>query len=209
MSNLVFLEPDDLNEIPFTTSKVVAEETQNTNGMKRVYVLESFNGLVKIGVSAEFDRRKRTLETQSGFNMKTHFHTDWVSNYSQIEKTSHGFFKSRHVLGEWFNIPFDEAVEFVKRVHAEIGESTPFEPPTQEQMDEFFNKSSMNILNIDEMEVLRQEDPVIYDYFIAMGYEMVYRNGVFRVIGEDFDLPFETFTLLTIGFIKKKNKAHL
>ena len=158
---------------------------------------------MKIGVSQEFERRKRTLETQSGFNMKTYFHTDWVSNYSQIEKSSHDFFKSRHVLGEWFNILFDEAVEFVKRVHAEIGESVPTKPRTQEQMDEFFTKSSMNILNIDEMEVLRQEDPVIYDYFIAMGYEMVYHNGVFRVIGEDFDLPFETFSLLTTGFIKQ------
>jgi hypothetical protein len=207
MGDLVFLEPNCIKAVPFTTSDLIAEEPQNTNGMKRVYVLESFNGLVKIGVSAEFERRKRTLETQSGFNMKTHFHTDWVSNYSQIEKASHEFFKTRHVLGEWFNISFDEAVEFVKRVHAEIGESIPFEPPTQEQLDEFFNKSSMNILNIDEMEVLRQEDPAIYDYFIAMGYEMVYHSGVFRVIGEDFDLPFETFALLTTGFIKHDSNA--
>jgi hypothetical protein len=51
MTDLVFLEPNKIDAIPFTTSDVIAEYAKCTDGMKRVYVFESNTGLIKIGVS--------------------------------------------------------------------------------------------------------------------------------------------------------------
>lgn len=121
-----------------------SDRSENTYGMKRVYVLESESGLVKIGVSCEFDRRKRTIETQSGFNMKNYFHTDWVSNYSQIEKASHDAFRCSRVLGEWFTVPFSEAVGTVKNICAEMGASIPKKMPTREDIEKFFQSFRSN-----------------------------------------------------------------
>lgn len=125
MATLVELKGDDV----FTDN-----QSEKPYGMKRVYVLESENGLVKIGVSGEFDRRKRTLETQSGFSMKNHFCTEWVSNYSEIERDSHKVFQLSRASGEWFNIPFEKAVETVKNICAEIGDHNEKPKPDIEKI---------------------------------------------------------------------------
>lgn len=94
------------------------------HGMKCVYVLESETGLVKIGVSNNFERRKRALETQSGFKMVNAAVSDPLSNYECIEKEMHKHFSSQRQLGEWFKIPFCEASSYLNALLADHGDYT-------------------------------------------------------------------------------------
>lgn len=54
-----------------------------------------------------------------------------------------------------------------------------------------------------EMEWLRKEEPVLYDYFINNKLELYCSNSEIRVMSEDFDLSFEVFSKLTISMMKR------
>lgn len=103
MNNLVFLEPNCLDEIPFTTSKVIAE-----NGKGHVYIIETDNG-IKIGRTINIESRINTLRTQSGRKFKRVCFTSQCRNYGDIETAMHRLFKESRVIGEWFNVPFVQA----------------------------------------------------------------------------------------------------
>lgn len=71
MSNLVFLEPDDLNEIPFTTSKLVAEhgKVRHKNTLDLIRVHE--DDLKEFGRLAV---ESRPLKTKGGIQSETVYH---------------------------------------------------------------------------------------------------------------------------------------
>lgn len=57
------------------------------------------------------------------------------------------------------------------------------------------------------MEEEKAENPVIYEYLIANGFEEYYDDhGNIRVRGKDLDVPFEVFAQLTIAILR--NRAH-
>ena len=71
MNNLVFLEPDDLNEIPFTTSKLVAEhgKVRHKNTLDLIRVHE--DDLKEFGRLAV---ESRPLKTKGGIQSETGYH---------------------------------------------------------------------------------------------------------------------------------------
>lgn len=83
-----------------------------------VYVIN--NGRkVKIGISKNIDKRLRTLQAQGGFKITEQYITPINGNYDKCEQMAHSLLAEHREIGEWFNIPFPEAVKVVKRLHQE------------------------------------------------------------------------------------------
>ncbi len=70
--------------------------------MKRVYVIASSVGLVKLGISANPDQRKRQLELSSGLSLRVHHETPLMPLAADIEKIAHSMLAECRREGEWF-----------------------------------------------------------------------------------------------------------
>lgn len=78
--------------------------------MKRVYILKSENGLVKIGISKNVNKRIRNLENSSGYSITDFYSTKMISNSNEIENSLHKKFKANRKCGEWFDIEFEKTI---------------------------------------------------------------------------------------------------
>ena len=76
-----------------------------------VYVLEMNNATIKIGITSNFEKRKRNIETGSGLTVVRDFHTHYFDekNARLIELFCKENFSSRRVQGEFFSVTFEEA----------------------------------------------------------------------------------------------------
>ena len=87
-----------------------------------VYVLEMNNVTVKIGITSNFFKRKRNIETGSGLTVVRYFNTHYLNEkYARlIESLCHGIFSPYKLEGEFFSVDFEEACKaidsFVKMV---------------------------------------------------------------------------------------------
>lgn len=167
-------------------------DSLKVDGMKCVYVLESSSGLVKIGVSQEFSRRKKIIESQSGHKITDDYFTDWLSNSYAVESKCHSLFSNSRVMGEWFDIPFKETVEVVKSISKKLGKS---DPKIESKFDcenihkELFGQSA-------EMNYLKTTQPVVYDFLNKNGYELKFVDNQLLVEGDDFEMSFGLFTTI-------------
>jgi transcriptional regulator with XRE-family HTH domain len=79
----------------------------------QVYVIERPDGLVKIGKSGNPTRRINHLETQGGFRSSR----VWMSLPgifdARTETRAHRALDISRTVGEWFSVPFDDAVASV------------------------------------------------------------------------------------------------
>lgn len=76
----------------------------------QVYVIENELGLVKIGISSKPERQIKEIANASGLNITKKYFSKPCDNFAKIEKKLHEEFKAVRKKGEWFNIPFDFAV---------------------------------------------------------------------------------------------------
>lgn len=79
-------------------------------GMKSVYVMKSSDGSVKIGVSKNVEKRKKTLESTFGITMLEMYNTELCSNSYEIESLMHDMFSDFKIHGEWFCVDYRKAV---------------------------------------------------------------------------------------------------
>jgi len=84
-----------------------------------VYIIE-INGLVKIGRSQNPSSRIKNIATACGRKIEKTYISPACSNYCEIESSMHSIYKDRRKGGEWFDVPFCEAVLML--------ESQTFEP---------------------------------------------------------------------------------
>lgn len=168
------------------------------HNMKHMYIFENSNGLVKIGVSREFDRRRRTISSHGGFDITRTAVTAPISNYLELERIAHNYFSSSHVSGEWFNCKFEEAVEWIKSVIQDIARFDA------EENHLFIEESFKKLYSVPTaMEEEKIFNPIIYEYLVENGFEEYYgEDGEIRVRGQDIDVSFETFAQLTIALLK-------
>lgn len=86
----------------------------------QIYVIERPDGLVKIGRSVSPSPRIHKLAMQGGFELSR----AWMSLpglfSGDAELYAHQELAHRRVVGEWFDIDFDEAVECVEKHSAPI-----------------------------------------------------------------------------------------
>lgn len=88
------------------------------SNFKRIYILKSSNGNVKIGVSSAVERRKSYFTSGSGYDIIDYRFTKPCSNAFEIEKIVHKHFEGFRLKGEWFSCKFEEAIEFVENAFA-------------------------------------------------------------------------------------------
>lgn len=95
----------------------------NRRNNKCVYVLQMDNGTVKIGVSADFRKRKNVVKNGSGAEVLKACRTDYIDSADayKIEAACHKAFKLRRLKGEFFKITYEDACAELEK-HAPIVE---------------------------------------------------------------------------------------
>lgn len=75
-----------------------------------VYIIRSDEGPVKIGISIHPEKRIRSIGLASGRSIVQAFVSPEIPNPQQIEVLLFERFAAKRMVGEWFSIDFDEAV---------------------------------------------------------------------------------------------------
>jgi len=103
-------KPANLDAARVYTPKPPSQNA-NPDDKSCVYVFEFSDGLVKIGVSSNPERRMRNLISGGGRAVTNHFESEFVptSKAFEIEKAMHKFFQKNRGIGEYFNIKFYDA----------------------------------------------------------------------------------------------------
>ena len=188
MNELVFLEPDDLNEIPFTTSKVIAE-----NGKGHVYIIEA-DDRIKIGRTNNIAKRLNALRGQSGREFKRVCHTIPCSNYCNIETVMHKLFREHRVLGEWFDISFEQASKALANHELDLSDIEEKEIDVSGMFRDYENAVDKNELN-----KIRDANPIFKDYLEKNGFRLYFckrTGGVMVTDDEDVDMSLNLFVAI-------------
>jgi len=77
----------------------------------QVYVIQNEIGLVKIGFANKPDKRIDSIAANSGLKIIARHVSPPCFNFTDVEKQLHQHFSHAHKHGEWFDIPFDSAVD--------------------------------------------------------------------------------------------------
>ena len=88
------------------------EEMKNDipNHWKSIYIMQSEYGDVKIGISKNVDKRKRTIESNRMSKITNCYKTKPCSNAHEIENAMHRFFSNKRIYGEWFSCDMGTAI---------------------------------------------------------------------------------------------------
>ncbi|GAB6171405.1 hypothetical protein JCM15765_08830 [Paradesulfitobacterium aromaticivorans] len=190
MDKLVFLDPDDLNEIPFTTSKVIA-----VHGQGHVYIVEA-DGCVKIGRTKNLVSRINAIRTQSGRNLKRLCFTKPCSNYSDIENSMHALFEKERLNGEWFKTSFEQACNALNSFELDLSKKEEREESSGlfdlfREFDEAYMKR--------ELQLFLDEHPTFKKYLEENGFRLYFckQTGEITVTDdEDVDMSLRLFTAI-------------
>ena len=118
--------------------------------MQSIYVVEKENGVVKIGISQDAEKRVRALSKQGGFKIVNLFYTKPCSNAYEIEREMHTRYKESRIDGEWFDISFEKAVKSLKTLFDKNASLVPKESKvnTMEDIEQAFSQKAKG--DIDE-----------------------------------------------------------
>ena len=123
-----------MNHLTLINTDGGRDNFKTKDNFKRIYVLKSSNGNVKIGVSADVERRKRYFTSGSGYEIVDYRFTKPCSNAFLIEKSVHKHFEHRRLEGEWFSCGFEEALACVERMFTDFARFEEQEDHTVENL---------------------------------------------------------------------------
>jgi hypothetical protein len=83
-----------------------------------LYIIQSEEGPVKIGISINPDHRIASIETGSGRYIVRQFVSPAIPAYDELEKEMHRHYQDKRLRGEWFSIDYQEAVRLAHRLGA-------------------------------------------------------------------------------------------
>lgn len=89
---------------------------------RKIYVIETHNGDVKIGVGGKPEQRKKVIESQSGCQVIKLYETENCYNPYEIKKKILKKYEKRNLFGDWFAVDFDEMVTTLKDIFSEMAE---------------------------------------------------------------------------------------
>jgi hypothetical protein len=99
----------------------LSNSSESEKTLKRVYVLETDTGLVKIGVSLNPDRRIASIENAGGVSIVSRYIAPPCLNACKIGKEAHRHFAHERKTGEYFLCAFTEAVQKVTELQIQNG----------------------------------------------------------------------------------------
>ncbi|MGL5934159.1 MAG: GIY-YIG nuclease family protein [Cetobacterium sp.] len=92
--------------------KIIDLRTTDLRVKNNVYCIENSFGYVKIGKSRNLERRYKSISSTGGVKLNKKFS---VESCGSLEREAHEHFKDKKYVGEWFDIDFEEAVEFLTK----------------------------------------------------------------------------------------------
>lgn len=99
----------------------MASTSRKTGGrVLRVYIFFGSNGLLKIGVSNNPERRCREIEQQSGINILEQYHSQLLCNAHKIEKLMLDEY-TRVNKTEWVQGDYELAIKALNNLIQEFG----------------------------------------------------------------------------------------
>ena len=87
----------------------------------QVYVIEQRPGYCKVGVSSNFPERLKSIEMQGGFKATRQYVSKPLLNGFIVENQTHERLEAFRAVGEWFSVPYEDAVAAVRETEKEIG----------------------------------------------------------------------------------------
>ncbi|MCP5006905.1 MAG: GIY-YIG nuclease family protein [Planctomycetes bacterium] len=98
-------------DIIFTKEKALKDSPSHGH----VYVVMKESGLVKIGITTTPNKRILELQNMGGEIFIKRWVSEKCKSYHYTEGLAHETFERYRSIGEWFNIPFSEAVKFCEK----------------------------------------------------------------------------------------------
>lgn len=156
-----------------------------------VYIIE-INDRVKIGRTKNPKRRFKEIQQLSGNQISRFCISPECGNYYEIENSMHLRFKDRLILGEWFNVDFDNAVTELNRFIFQ-------RPKKQKQSDLHFDiEAAAN----NHLKTVLEENPVIKNYLEANGLAVFYCEKLKEILisnGEGYEIEFSVFMQMFVA----------
>ena len=130
-------------------------EKGRVNG--HVYIIQREDGALKIGKASNPTGRIKQISSLGGFEIQNKFISERCGNPYEIENILHNVFKENNISGEWFDVPFDEAVFEMKKLEFKPIEYEKEKSEEEKLRDEEFMKS-MFPPRADEISELADEE---------------------------------------------------
>lgn len=110
---------------------------------KHIYVMGAENGRIKIGISKNVEERARVIGLEKEVGILNVYKTKLCSNPYAIERLCHEHFNDKRIVGEWFDISFDDAVSVVKNIFNKHAEFIETKYSSWNEVDYFHDDSSV------------------------------------------------------------------
>lgn len=109
-----------MNENKMNESGNEKDEIKQQSNWKSVYIMKSEYGKVKIGISNNVGKRKKTIENNRMIKIVNVYKTKPCSNSFEIEKEMHEYFANWKIHGEWFSCDMKDAVSILNKMFARM-----------------------------------------------------------------------------------------
>lgn len=167
---------------------------------KHIYIFKSETGECKIGVSNNVDRRRKAIEMMGGKRIVDIYHTPKCFNAYEIESNMHRLYADKRLVGEWFDIDYDNAIinlkkEFQENANLEFKDNVfdyiSYTPKLDNNFYFFFDFSMNTQLNT-------------YEAIVLSILRSLYSNKY----ADDFLLTIDTISYYLTGrFLNKSEKS--
>lgn len=87
---------------------------------KKIYVISSAAGVIKIGVSCDPESRLKQLQIANNEDLSLEYQTAFCDNADEIEKICHVTLSRDHVNGEWFSCDKNYAISTLKETFSTV-----------------------------------------------------------------------------------------
>jgi hypothetical protein len=98
--------------------EIIKNPNKRTYKKYFIYVMQmKLTSDVKIGISGDVSRRRRSLEGSSGQKINICFKAAvGKSKAGRVERIAHSYFHKHRTIGEWFDIEPSDAIHFISQM---------------------------------------------------------------------------------------------
>lgn len=86
---------------------------------KSIYIMKSDGGEIKIGISKNVKKRKKSIENSGMIRIINVYKTIPCSNPYEIERLMHKHFENFRICGEWFSCDMGAAISVLEKIFRE------------------------------------------------------------------------------------------
>ena len=94
--------------------------------MGRIYIMTADDGLYKIGVSSNVEKRRDTLQRANGKQLNIIYKSEKMNNCYKLESKIHKKYDKYRTIGEWFDFTNENIEEIIKFINEKIDSEGDF-----------------------------------------------------------------------------------